>query len=619
MKVKYKRKQYFKCRKSLRRIRREPFLVGMDLKVAYSIVAVKQEEIALAKREGNNDLVIRLSEELLRMEAAHIVATHRIVSNRGYRSKGLSKESFRTISDYNNMIKWLGEVVKNPKQYKAMPLDRVYLIKQDGSKRPISIPSYKDRCLQALYKMILDPIAEETSDISSFGFRPVRNIHWAIGRVLNCLNNPLVNYKVVISFDIQSYFPSIDHKFIQKNIKEIHPHILKQWLKCGYIERDDPTWKETEKGVPQGGTISPTISNMVLNGLENRLKKATSKGPRPGGAMVRFADDVIYFTRSYEQAIKAKKEMEEFLSERGLKLNQNKTKVYDINHETFEYLGFDFCRIFRRNRKRRSSLIKIPKGAIANFFGKIRTAEKQTYSLTKFIEKCNPIIRGWGNNYRFAHNFCYVARRLQYWCWRIYYNKAYRIFQKSNKSANHTTINEHILKHYFSKYKGVSRLYKDRKDYSCWPTAFDKKGKLHQLVPMTDIESVNPTFTTKGKNAYITLDRQELEKKAVLLIPGMKAKILEKHNFSCAKCGQNFNLNSIPCELHHIKPRKYGGQNTIKNLVPLCAEPCHREISTALISRDKVKIAELLTAGLLDLPLELLYKLSLVDRTQSSS
>lgn len=114
-----------------------------------------------------------LAQEIVLSEYGRAVAVRTVASNKGARSPGLSKESFRTNRNSVRMMATLEEIVVDPKKYKATPFSRISIPKKDGSPRPLSIPSYTDRCFQALYKFAIEPMAEEVADISSYGFRPL--------------------------------------------------------------------------------------------------------------------------------------------------------------------------------------------------------------------------------------------------------------------------------------------------------------------------------------------------------------------------------------------------------------------------------------------------------------
>jgi retron-type reverse transcriptase len=183
--------------------------------------------------------------------------------------------------------------VKHPHKYKATPLSRIYLPKPKGGLRPLSIPTYVDRAIQTLYKFVLEPFHEETADTHSFGFRPLRSPGWAVKDILLTFwRSPP---ELVISIDIKKCFDNISHNFILSNVTyfklpsnpeismQLIPNpIITSWLTSGYVDlkgqKNEPhKIMPTIIGVPQGGTISPLISNMVFNGLESALKDEIRK------------------------------------------------------------------------------------------------------------------------------------------------------------------------------------------------------------------------------------------------------------------------------------------------------------------------------------------------------
>jgi retron-type reverse transcriptase len=205
---------------------------------------------------------------------------------KGFRSKGFSETIPSTNEDYGNLIKELWQIIKKPNLYKSKPLKRTLVPKPKGGLRPISVPTYIDRALQHLFRFGLDVVCEEYSDPNSFGFRPFRSPGWA-SKAVTLAFWSRKNFgppSFAIEFDVAKCYDTIDHDYIlnhagiikiqEKNLITIPREILTQWLKCGYILSDDKgkTILETT-GVPQGGPISPTICNIVFNGLEPFMKQ----------------------------------------------------------------------------------------------------------------------------------------------------------------------------------------------------------------------------------------------------------------------------------------------------------------------------------------------------------
>jgi len=486
-----------------KRFVRERFDVGIDMKEAQLWLLDKQEEIARAKRVGDISKAEEIASALVIDQKAQAVAVQIVATNIGARSPGLSKEGFNTVSDYLKMMETLSTIVNDPSSYKATPLDRLYIAKKDGRQRPLSIPSYTDRCLQALYKLALEPVSEEIADMSSYGFRPIRGTSWAVGRVLNHLANRLANYGYVVEIDIMGCFDNIDHTFLMQFIPIIPKKILWEWLNCGYVERDDNTKVlDTLRGVPQGGILSPMLSNLTLDGLEKHIRTRIAESPSKskGSGFCRYADDMVCFTTTRENAETAVEAIKEFLSTRGLQIKDAKSRITDLNTDPFEFLGYKFSRVYRHNRKRKSAYISIPLSAIRKFRAKIRalTKPRNKRMLHTIINEANMIIRGWAGYYKYSHDSFYVFKSLRKWLWNQIYYCAFGIVKDQLDKASKETIHLTVLERYFSKYES----------FTSWPVVYDERGLAHVLFDIMKIPFVVPTFTNSAKNAFITEDRE---------------------------------------------------------------------------------------------------------------
>jgi len=200
----------------------------------------------------------------------------------------------------------------------------------------------KDRAIQALYKLALAPVAETLADRNSYSFREGRSCADAVAAAFNALSKPN-SATWILEGDIKGCFDNISHEWMIENIP-MDKIILAKWLKAGYVE--DGITYPSRKGTPQGGIISPTYSNMVLDGLENAVHNAVPRRSRIN--FVRYADDFIITGKSkriLEENIKPV--VEEFLTERGLELSPEKTVVTYIT-KRFTFLGQTFRKHGRR-------------------------------------------------------------------------------------------------------------------------------------------------------------------------------------------------------------------------------------------------------------------------------
>lgn len=591
--------------KAVKKVVREKFDIGLDMVECFRWVEYQQEQIAYAKRNGWHDLAEGIGKQLVASKFGRAVAVQTVATNRGTRSPGLSKEPFKTNKDYRSMVYALEEIVLNPDAYKATPLDRLYIPKKDGSKRPLSVPSYTDRCLQALYKLALEPIAEEVADISSFGFRPLRNTVWAAARVHNSVSNPLTKYRYVLEVDIKGCFDNINHEFINQVTPLIPRRILWEWLKCGYIERGQYDISPTEMGVPQGGILSPLICNLVLDGLEPYIKSAIWKSgsTSQGCSYVRYADDMVVFTTTHFTASIALDAVIEFLSARGLQIKEAKTRITDVDNNYFEFLGYRFGRVYRNNKKRLIGQISVPTSAQQSFRSKISKIFMSRNSIQSMIDDANKIIRGWANYYKFTHTSCYTFRSLRHWTWKQYYKACYKLTKRRYDKASHEELNSIVMSTYFQPYEGSY-------NYSTWPIFYDKMGISHILADITSYEYSPPVYTTLARNAFITEDRVLLDAKNLQMKPRFRRVVLERWDCRCGLCRKLLDVNDVPYELHHILPKRFGGKDRPNNLVPLCTSPCHQRVSSSVQSLKYSSMKEFIKIGILDIPATELHEIT---------
>jgi RNA-directed DNA polymerase len=349
------------------------------------IVDCLQRRIVKAVKAKNKEKVRSLQRLLARSLAGRLKAVKRVTTNRGKRTPGVDRILLDTPAK-----KWQQAQRLNVTGYKAQPLKRTYVPKKNGKLRPLGIPVMHDRAEQSLEQMGLDPVSECTADSHSYGFRKKRSIHDAIGACYNALRRR-GSAQWILEGDIKGCFDFIDHNWLLRHIPT-RKKKLRQWLKSGYLERS--MFNPTKEGTPQGGIISPTLANMVLDGIESLLSRIFNRKEKIH--FVRYADDFIITGDSKELlAERVQPLIEKFLRKRGLSLSAEKTRISHIN-DGFDFLGFNI------RKYKDKLLIKPASSSISKIKSKIRELIKvnKTIKTVNLIRLLNPILRGWGNNYR---------------------------------------------------------------------------------------------------------------------------------------------------------------------------------------------------------------------------
>jgi len=265
--------QWYRCERNVRRLQAR-------------IVKATQE-----KRWGKVKALQRL---LTHSFSGQALAVRRVTENQGKKTPGVDKVVWDTPEKKARATHDLRQ-----RGYHPQPLRRVYIPKSSGAQRPLSIPTMKDRAMQALYLLALQPVAETLADPHSYGFRPER-----------CTADALVYCHILFSArkgaewalegDIKSCFDKISHAWLLAHMP-IEKDILRKWLKAGYMEKN--VLHATEEGPPQGGTISPVIANMALDGLSQHLQERfprSKHGNSPKVNLARYADDFIVTGASKE-------------------------------------------------------------------------------------------------------------------------------------------------------------------------------------------------------------------------------------------------------------------------------------------------------------------------------
>ena len=342
------------------------------------------------------------------------LAVKRVTENQGKRTPGVDGAIWKTPGSKHNAIGSLRR-----RGYRPQPLRRVHIPKANGKKRPLGIPTMHDRAMQALFLQALAPVAETTADGNSYGFRPARSTADAIGQCFLALSKK-DSAPWVLEGDIRGCFDHISHEWMLRHIP-MDREVLRKWLGAGYVE--NRTLFPTMAGTPQGGVISPTLANLVLDGLERllkenfRVKRLDGQLHNPKVNLVRYADDFI-ITGARKELLEdeVRPLVEQFLRERGLELSPEKTCVTHIE-DGFDFLGQTVRRFGRK------LLIQPSKKNTHVFLEKARGVIRRArgWNQADLIRQLNPVLRGWANYHRHivaARTFKKVEAALWQSLWR---------------------------------------------------------------------------------------------------------------------------------------------------------------------------------------------------------
>lgn len=275
-------------------------------------------------------------------------------------------------------------------RYKPLPVRRQWIDKPGTSKkRPLGIPTVRDRIVQGAVRQVLEPLWESRFDEHSYGFRPGRGCKDALRRVQHLLNE---GYTWVVDADITSFFDTIDHDRLMKEVeKVVSDGQILRLIRCFFEQSilDGMSEWQPERGTPQGAVLSPLLANIFLHPVDCALRQA-------GFEMVRYADDLVILCKNREEAVKALDALTAEITALDLSLHPEKTRMVDaLARGGFDFLGYHFERGLRWPRKKSLSSLK----------DKVRskTPRKSGRSLCEIIEDLNPTLRGWFGYFQHSH------------------------------------------------------------------------------------------------------------------------------------------------------------------------------------------------------------------------
>ena len=370
-------------------------------------------------------------------------AWKRVKRNRG--SGGIDGQTIDYIVSEYGERNFLNETYLElkEKRYHPQPVRRVYIPKDINSKRPLGIPTIKDRVIQMATKMVIEPIFEADFKECSYGFRPKRNAHQAIAQIRKASKKS----SWVIDVDIKGYFDNINQtklmKLIEQRISDRRVlKLIRKWLEAGIMEDDQ--FHDTDLGTPQGGVISPLLANIYLNYMDTLWEKKFTHI----GKLIRYADDFVILCSSKAQAMEGIQILKSIMEKLELTINQDKSRLVNIwdENEGFDFLGFHHRKLPVHN-KGGSKILVLRHIPSKKAMKKMRKAIKEYTAprhklhmeLTEIVEGLNRKLQGYKNYYlispiakRWLSKIdWYVLERLT-----LYWNK------KRNKRNKHARLGE---------------------------------------------------------------------------------------------------------------------------------------------------------------------------------
>tara|TARA_B100000315_G_scaffold116977_1_gene107251 strand:+ start:447 stop:1667 length:1221 start_codon:yes stop_codon:yes gene_type:complete len=317
-------------------------------------------------------------------------------------NKGAAGVDHQTVAKFEErLVTYLVQLKEALRQdtYQPQAIRRVWIPKPGSKeKRPLGIPTVRDRVVQTALRNVLEPIFEKGFAPNSYGFRPGRGCKDALRQVERLLQ---AGYRYVVDADLKSYFDTIPHHLLMEQVETKVSdgrvlRLIERYLKQGVLE-PMKAWLP-EAGTPQGAVISPMLANIYLNPLDHAMEKT-------GRHMIRYADDFVVLCRTQEEAHSALETVQQWVADNKLALHPEKTKIVDVQAEGFDFLGYHFWRHTRWPRDK--SLQKL-KDAI-----RAKTSRTSGQSLSMIIQQTNPKLRGWFEY--FKHSNRRTFRRLDSW------------------------------------------------------------------------------------------------------------------------------------------------------------------------------------------------------------
>ncbi len=377
----------------------------MSLATPHAIQTLQRKLYLKAKQEPNLRFYA-LYDKVCRPDIlAHAYALAQ--SNRG--APGVDGVRFEDIASYG-VEKFLAELRQElqEKRYRPEAVRRVMIPKPNGERRPLSIPTIKDRVVQAAVKLVLEPVFEADFTDDAYGYRPRRSAHHAVCAVHKALK---AGHVQVVDADLSQYFDTIPHAELMRSVSRRVSdgsvlHLVKMWLKAPVEETSDngkPTRRRTgNRGTPQGGVLSPLLANIYMRRFLNAWKQR-GHDRRFGSRIVNYADDFVILCQ--RNAAEALSEAQSILSRIGLTINEAKTRICYAPTDSFDFLGYTFGKQYSFGSGRgylaaypSDTSVRRLRGTLRRMIGSHMSWQSEEH----LVQNVNRVMHGWMNYFRYG-------------------------------------------------------------------------------------------------------------------------------------------------------------------------------------------------------------------------